>query len=86
MATAVQRWRRIEPILDGALDLSPAQRAAYLGRVCAHDAELRAEVEALIRSCERAKEFLRVSAQSFARPMLASGRSAGCGPLFPGAS
>ena len=71
MAVAVQLWRRIEPILDGALDLSPDQRAAYVARVCAGDPELRAEVEALIRSCELAEDFLRGSAQSFARPMLA---------------
>ena len=86
MPLAVQRWRRIEPILDGALELRPDQRAAYIARMCAGDPELRAEVEALVTSCERAKDFLRGSAQRFARPMLASGRDAGCGPLFRGAS
>jgi hypothetical protein len=74
MVVAVQLWGRIEPILDGALDLSPDQRAAYVARTCAGEPELRAEVEALIRSCELAEGFLRGSAQSFAWPMLTSRR------------
>jgi hypothetical protein len=86
MAVAVQRWRRIEPILDGALDLSPDQRPAYIERMCAGDSELRMEVEALVRSCERATRFLRGSAQSFARPLMHTGQRTGCGSLFRGAS
>ena len=74
MPMPVQRWRRIEPILDGALDLSPDQQAAYLDRMCTGDSELRAEVEALLRSCERAENFLRSSAQTFVRPMLTTTR------------
>ena len=70
MAIALERWRRIDPILDGALDLNPDQRAAYLARTCSGDAELRAEVAALLRSCDQAKDFLRSTAQTFARPML----------------
>ena len=70
MATAVQRWRRIEPILDGALELSPDQRGAYLRRMCPDDPDLLAEVAALVRSCELAEEFLRGSAERFAWPLL----------------
>lgn len=74
MPIPVQRWRLIEPILDGALDLSPDQRGAYLARTCTGDTELRAEVEALLHSCDQATNFLRTSAQNFARPMLARTR------------
>ena len=83
---AVQRWRRIEPILDGALDQSLDRRAAFVARMCADDPELLAEVQELLRSCELAKGFLRGSAQRFAGPLLASGRISGCGPLFQGTS
>ena len=46
MPISVQRWRRIERILDGALDLDPDQRAAYLTRTCTGDPGLREDVEA----------------------------------------
>ncbi|HEX6307495.1 MAG TPA: protein kinase [Longimicrobiales bacterium] len=51
-------WRRIEPILDEAFDLEPAQRASFVDRACAGDAELRAAVEALLRADEEAGGFL----------------------------
>jgi hypothetical protein len=80
---SAQRWRRIEPILDGALDLEAEHRAAYLVQACGGDEALRAEVEALLRSCDRAQHFLEGSAEAFARPLLAS---AGCDPLSSAAS
>lgn len=69
MATSLQHWRRIERIVDEALDLAPEERAAHVARRCAADAELRREVEALLRGCE-GRHFLDVSAASFARPLL----------------
>lgn len=47
------RWRRLEPILDAALDLSPRERTAYLDASCADDPALRAEAEALLVAAER---------------------------------
>jgi serine/threonine protein kinase/Tol biopolymer transport system component len=44
-----ERWRRIEPILEQALDYSvPEHRAAFLSKACAGDEELRREIEAII--------------------------------------
>jgi len=49
-----RRWRRMQPILDRVLDLVPAERAAWLDEACADDAELRADVEAVLRADARA--------------------------------
>jgi eukaryotic-like serine/threonine-protein kinase len=49
-----ERWTQVREILDEAIALPPDQRAAYLDRVCSHDAELRMEVESLLQSHERA--------------------------------
>jgi hypothetical protein len=46
------RWRRIKELLDVSLQLEPAERAAYLERVCEGDAELLEEVGSLIEAYE----------------------------------
>src|SRR5690606_26207596 len=43
-----ERWRRVAAVLDEALDMPPADRARFLDQACDGDAELRAEVEALL--------------------------------------
>ena len=47
-----------ESIFIAALDMAPAQRAAYLDQICAGDGDLRARVDALLRSHEGAGSFL----------------------------
>jgi serine/threonine protein kinase len=47
------RWREIEPVLDGALDLPPDERPAFLERACAGREDLRARVEELLRAGAR---------------------------------
>lgn len=47
-----ERWRRIKELVDVALQLEPAERAAYLDRSCEGDAELRDEVTSLIEAYE----------------------------------
>ncbi|MFN0244845.1 MAG: protein kinase domain-containing protein [Planctomycetota bacterium] len=42
------RWTRVEQLFHAALDLSPAERAAYLARECEGDVALAQEVEALV--------------------------------------
>lgn len=56
------RWARLEPLLDAALDLAPELRGEFVREACAHDDELRAELEALIRTCERDDGFLALPA------------------------
>jgi len=53
------RWERTKQILEDALRLAPAKRAAYLASACANDATLRVEVESLIAAHEAAgSQFL----------------------------
>jgi TolB-like protein/tetratricopeptide (TPR) repeat protein/tRNA A-37 threonylcarbamoyl transferase component Bud32 len=68
------RWREVQRLLDGALDLPPDQRTAFLERSCADDATLLEEATRLLRSCERAEQtddFLTGSAAAFAAPLVA---------------
>lgn len=48
------RWQRIEELFFAALDLPPADRAAFLTREAAGDADLRKQVEAMIEADESA--------------------------------
>ncbi len=52
-----ERWRRVEALLDEALELEPAQRAAFLARA-ADDPELFAEVQRMLGAIERSEAFL----------------------------
>ncbi len=45
-------------VLNAALELRPAERAAYLDQACAGDAALRKQVEALLQAHEQAEGFL----------------------------
>ena len=53
-----ERWRRIEPILERALELTPEDRSAYLDEACGGDPKLRAELETLIAADARTGELL----------------------------
>lgn len=67
-AIDVERWRRIESVLDSALDLKPHEIEAYLDRACAGKPELRGEIEALLEADRRAHGFLSVPALVLANP------------------
>ncbi|MEJ7813384.1 MAG: hypothetical protein WKG32_23455, partial [Gemmatimonadaceae bacterium] len=49
-----ERWRSIQRVVDGALDLPPAARGAYLDEACGADAALREHATRLVDACERA--------------------------------
>jgi serine/threonine-protein kinase len=77
-----ERWRRVEPILDRALELPPEQRTAFLDQACAGDAVLRMDAEALLDAERRSTEFLEAPAAAFllaadALPMPARPSNAG---------
>lgn len=55
-AVDAELWRRIDPILDQALELPAEQWGAFLDVACASDASLRAEVEALLAAHLRARD------------------------------
>jgi serine/threonine protein kinase/tetratricopeptide (TPR) repeat protein len=46
------RWQRIKPVLDAALDRTGADRAALLDAACADDAGLRREVESILTAAD----------------------------------
>ena len=43
-----ERWQKVKDLLGPALEMEPAQRAAYLEKACASDASLRADVDRLL--------------------------------------
>jgi len=57
-----ERWRQIKNVLDSALELTVAERSAFLERACASDQSLRKEVEELLAGGkEMASNFLSTS-------------------------
>jgi serine/threonine-protein kinase len=53
-----ERWAAIDAVLQAALDLSPADRAAFVARECSGDADLLREVESLLAAGSTADDFL----------------------------
>jgi serine/threonine protein kinase len=51
-------WQQIEELFHAALELDPADRAAFLDQRCNGDADLRSEVESLLHSSDRTTDFL----------------------------
>ncbi len=52
-----ERWKQIEEMFQMTLDLAREQRTNYLERVCADDAEMRREVEAMLTQYDAAGGF-----------------------------
>ncbi len=52
------RWQRIQELIEAVLDISPAQRTAFLGMACADDPTLRQQVQDLVHADEQAGSFL----------------------------
>jgi len=52
-------------VLNAALELRPAERAAYLDQACAGDSALRQQVEALLHAHEQAEDFLEIPPDDF---------------------
>src|SRR5215471_1776591 len=53
-----ERWRRVEELFHGALDLSPDARGAFLEKACGEDADLRSHLELLLSKDEHAASLL----------------------------
>jgi serine/threonine-protein kinase len=56
--TSPQRWQRVKQIFDAALEIAPAERAAFLELACALDLALRTEVESLLAALDEAGTFI----------------------------
>src|SRR5262249_8428974 len=55
---SLQRYEQVDKIFQSAVELAEVQRAAFLDRACAGDAELRKEVETLLAYDKRAQGFI----------------------------
>lgn len=53
-----ERWRQVEQIFQTALDLGPAERGRYVTEACAHDTDLKHNVEKLLSQHESAGDLL----------------------------
>ncbi|MEO6528522.1 MAG: protein kinase [Gemmatimonadaceae bacterium] len=73
-ASSSGRWREIQRVVDGALDLPPAERDAFVSEACGPDVALSVQARQLLEACERAAGsdgFLAGPAGAFAAPMIA---------------
>jgi len=57
-----ERWQRIDRLFHRALDCAPENRANLLSEACHGDADLRNEVESLLRAHEQDKTLIDVPA------------------------
>ena len=57
-----ERWARLEPMIDVALELAPEQRRAYIDEVRSTDAVLGAELDQLVAIAERPDSLLGAAA------------------------
>jgi serine/threonine-protein kinase len=53
-----ERWKKVEAVLEQALELPRNERAAFLQKGCNVDHELRREVESLLESHASAGSFI----------------------------
>src|SRR6185503_689089 len=56
---SAERWERICAVLDEAMALPPADRAAFVEAACGSDAPLLTEVQSLLTSTDDASLFFR---------------------------
>jgi len=55
-------WPRLKEVFEGARQLPPGERPAYLTAMCSDNQALRQEVESLLASLDRAQLFLTTTA------------------------
>ena len=67
------RWRVLEPLLDAALELDPAERSSYLLEACGQDPALHAEAATLLAACEDSDGMLSRPAVVAYEPLLVNG-------------
>jgi serine/threonine-protein kinase len=80
----VDRWHRLEQVLDAALTRDPADREAALAESCSGDPELRAEAEALLARLSAAEGFLASPPVAAAAALVAEAREERTAPDLAG--
>jgi serine/threonine-protein kinase len=59
---SAERWQRLQPVLDGALELPLEERAVFLDRACGGDAQLRRDADTLLSAAQKSATFLEAPA------------------------
>ncbi|MEM7352393.1 MAG: serine/threonine-protein kinase [Acidobacteriota bacterium] len=62
-----ERWQELKPLFFAAAELPATERAAYLDRACSDDADLRAEVDALLAAEDEIPRILDATPTRLAR-------------------
>jgi len=65
-----ERYEQIGQLYDAALELTPAERPAFVESVCGTDEELRREVESLLEAHQEAGDFITTPALEMASELL----------------
>jgi len=73
-SSSPERWRRLEALFYGALELKPDERAQFLDQRCGGDSDLQKEVETLLDSAEKPADFLEKPVLEAARQMMENDR------------
>src|ERR1022692_2214407 len=70
-----ERWKRVDNLLQAALERSPGERDSFLRHACAGDDALEREVRSLLASQQQAESFLESPAIEVAARAIAHQRS-----------
>jgi TolB-like protein len=74
MTSSSSRWRRLEALFYEALELKPEDRASFLEKSCAGDADLRREIQELLNSSDKPMDVLQESVAEAAHQVVAKRR------------
>jgi hypothetical protein len=66
----LENWDHVQEYFLKAADLPPSERATFLDRMCGGDAELRQEVESLLRADATGASAVRAAIESEVTSML----------------
>lgn len=66
-----EQYRRVGELYHAAMELEPELRSDFLAASCENDAELRREVESLLRADEQAEDFISAKVAGVAATMVA---------------
>ncbi len=66
----MSRWTHIDHLFDQVLDQPPAERTAYLEKICAGDPDLLHRLEALLAAAAQTNPLLEQPAAEFATPLI----------------
>lgn len=67
----VDRWKKLDELLDAVLDLPAEERSKFLSEHCGNDEALRSEIDKLVMAHQQSGRFIETSAMSVAARLVA---------------